>query len=81
MYDIDTHKYDEDAKDTVKLFVKSYPWYQTPVSLHIRLMHGNQIIEELCIPIGHAWKEELEATHKITRKEDKGGRMHSRPPE
>ena len=38
-----------------------------PVSLHKMLMHGSQVIESLCIPVGHASEEGLEGTHKILR--------------
>lgn len=66
-HDINSAKYNEYAKMTAKQFVDLYPWFYMPVSLHKMLMHGAQIIEELCVPVGHASEEGMEATHKILR--------------
>ncbi|XP_076052661.1 uncharacterized protein LOC143032080 [Oratosquilla oratoria] len=66
-FDIDSCKYDEYAKETAKLYTQLYNWYYMPVSLHKMLMHGKQIIDTLCISVGHASEEGLEATHKLLR--------------
>ena len=35
-----------------------------PVSLHKMLMHGSEVIEELCLPVGQTSKEGMEGKHK-----------------
>lgn len=45
-------KYNEYSKMTTEHFVDLYPRFYMPASLHTMLMHGGQIIEELCIPVG-----------------------------
>lgn len=64
---IDSCKYDAYAKETANLFTQLYNWYYMPVSVHKMLMHGKQVIDTLCITIGHASEEGLEATHKLLR--------------
>ncbi|XP_076034196.1 uncharacterized protein LOC143020994 isoform X2 [Oratosquilla oratoria] len=66
-YDIDSTSYEEYAKKTANLYVELYKWYCMPVSVHKMLMHGSQVIESLCIPVGHTSEEGLEGTHKILR--------------
>ena len=64
---IDSCKYEAYAKETAYLFTQLYNWYYMPVSVHKMLMHGKQVIDTLCISIGHASEEGLEATHKLLR--------------
>lgn len=66
-FEIDSNKYDIYAKETANLFVQLYEWYYMPMSVHKMLMHGKQIIDSLCISVGHASEEGLEATHKLLR--------------
>lgn len=66
-FEIDSIKYDAYAKETANLFIQLYQWYFMPVSVHKMLMHGKEIIENLCISVGHASEEGLEATHKLLR--------------
>lgn len=67
-YSIDSVKYENYAKETAKLYTDLYNWYFMPISVHKMLMHGSQVIESLCIPVGQASEEGLEGTHKILRK-------------
>lgn len=66
-FEIDSVKYDVYAKETANLYIELYNWYFMPVSVHKMLLHGKQIIDNLCIPVGHASEEGLEATHKLLR--------------
>lgn len=66
-FEIDSVRYDAYAKETANLFIQLYKWYFMPVSVHKMLMHGKQIIDNLCISVGHASEEGLEATHKLLR--------------
>lgn len=66
-FEIDSNKYDLYAKETANLYVQLYGWYYMPISVHKMLMHGKQVIDALCISVGHASEEGLEATHKLLR--------------
>lgn len=66
-YDIISTAFDDYAKNTANLFVQLYNWYYMPVSMHKMLMHGSQVIESLCMSVGHASEEGIEGTHKILR--------------
>lgn len=53
------------ALQTAELFVKSYPWFYMPSSVHRILIHGADIISHFCLPIGMMPEEALEARNKV----------------
>lgn len=55
-------------EDTANLYVKLYPWYYMPASLHKLLIHGADIVESASLPIGMLSEEALEARNKDLRK-------------
>ena len=67
-YNINSELYKKYSHETAHLYVKLYPWYYMPVSLHKMLIHGDIIIELLPISVGHASEEAIEATYKSLRK-------------
>lgn len=57
------------CNETAELYVKLYPWYYMPSSVHKLLMHGADIIKHFgVIPIGKLSEEAAEARNKDFRK-------------
>ena len=50
--------------DTAKLCIDLYPWFKMPVSVHVLLIHGAQIISSSVLPIGMMSEEAQEARNK-----------------
>ena len=67
-YPIGTQKFSEYARSTLEMYLKLYPWYYMPISVHKVLYHGNDIIESSILPIGQLSEEALEARNKDSRK-------------
>lgn len=67
-YQININKFEEFAKDTRELYIKEYPWYSMPVSVHKVLFHGKDIIASCILPIGQMSEEAQEARNKNSRK-------------
>lgn len=62
---IDTPKFKVYATETAKLFIRSYPWFYMPASVHKILFHGAQIIDSFAlIPIGLMSEESQESRNK-----------------
>lgn len=53
--------------DTAKRYVEIYGWYYMPTTVHIILIHGYKIMENLFLPIGMFSEEALESTHKVMK--------------
>lgn len=66
-YQVNVRKFRVYARETAELYINLYPWYCMPVSVHKMLIHGAQIIENLCIPVGQASEEGSEVKHKDIR--------------
>lgn len=49
---------------TAELYISEYPWYYMPLSVHKMLLHGADVIQELCVPVGHSSEERMEGKHK-----------------
>lgn len=45
--------------DTAKLYVKLYPWYYMPSSVHKVLIHGASVIQSALLPIGNQFRNVL----------------------
>lgn len=56
-YQVNVGKFRVYARETAELYINLYPWYCMPVSVHKMLIHGAQVIENLCIPVGQASEE------------------------
>lgn len=66
-FGINPEKYKTYALATAQLYVTKYQWYYMPVSVHKMLLHGAEVIEELCIPVGQSSEEGMEGKHKDLR--------------
>ena len=72
---VNVDAFDKYALETANLYVKLYPWYYMPASVHKILIHGGRVIESAILPIGMLSEEAQEARHKHLRKYREG---HSR---
>ena len=50
--------------ETAELYVRLYPWYSMPVTLHRLLIHSAQIYESCILPIGMMSEEAAEVRNK-----------------
>ncbi|KAG6462459.1 hypothetical protein O3G_MSEX013270 [Manduca sexta] len=65
---VDHTKFSIFCNETAELYVKLYPWYYMPSSVHKLLMHGADIIKHFgAIPIGKLSEEAAEARNKDFR--------------
>jgi hypothetical protein len=67
-YQIDVSKFKIYAFATARLFVKKYPWYNMPPTVHKILIHGPDIISNALLPIGQLSEEAQEARNKEIKK-------------
>lgn len=56
------------ALETVRLFVKLYPWYYMPTSIHKLSIHGSEIIVSALLPIEQLSDEAQESSNKLIKK-------------
>ena len=61
---IDTLKFASYCKQTLELYVKLYPWFYMPVTLHKILVHGPVIVKRMILPIGLYSEEAQESRNK-----------------
>ena len=67
-YEINIAKFGKFAFDTARLYIKLYPWYFMPATVHKLLIHGEKIIEHAILPIGQLAEDALEARHRDLRR-------------
>lgn len=67
-HDINVDKFRDYAIETARLFVKLYPWYYMPTSIHKLLIHGPEIIASALLPIGQLSEDAQESSNKLIRK-------------
>lgn len=67
-HEIDTEAFRSYAMETAEMFVKLYPWYYMPASIHKILIHGADVINHVALPIGLMSEEALEARNKDFRR-------------
>lgn len=72
---INSKKFGLFALETAKKCIETYGWYNMTASVHKLLIHGEAIISNFSIPIGHLSEEASEARNKEFRKYR---RIHSR---
>lgn len=53
--EIDSDRFDKYAIETAQLYVKLYPWYYMPSSVHKILIHGADVIRCAILPIGNIY--------------------------
>ena len=63
-FEINIEKYRIYALETAEVFVKLYPWYPMPPTVHKILIHGHEIIQTALLPIGQLSEEAQEARNK-----------------
>ena len=61
---IDSKKFGSYCKDTANLYIQLYPWFTMPVSVHVVLIHGANIMSSSVLPIGMMSEEAQEARNK-----------------
>lgn len=66
--EIHAEKFGSFARETAHLFVSLYPWYYMPATVHKVLIHGEEIIKKVLVPIGQLSEEAQEARNKDFRK-------------
>jgi hypothetical protein len=63
-FELNIEEFDKYTKDTAKLFVKGYPWFYIPASVHKVLVHGAYIVCGAILPIGQLSEEAQESRNK-----------------
>ena len=63
-YDVNSEKYDNYAKDTLKLYLQLYLWYRMPQSIHNILVHGLRAIQLASFPIQFLSEEAQKTRNK-----------------
>lgn len=77
--DIDPEKFSKFALETYNHFVKQYPWFKMPSSVHKILLHGADVIKNNIMAIGKLTEEASEARNKDFRRyREHNTRKHSR---
>ena len=71
-HEIDVDKYRTYALDKAQHFVRKYPWYAMPPTIHKILIHGPEIIRHALVPIGQLSEEAQEARNKEFKKYREG---------
>lgn len=66
-FSINTDSFRKYGLGTAKIFVRKYPWFNMPSSVHKVLIHGADIIESVSLPLGMMSEEALEARNKDIR--------------
>ena len=63
-HEIHSEKFKHFCHNTARHFVKMYPWYKMPTTLHKYLIHGPEIVSHALLPIGQLSEEAQEARNK-----------------
>lgn len=66
-FEINVANFEALLKETALLYIKLYPWYYMPATVHKILIHGIDYIKHSTIPIGMLSEEAIESNHKIIR--------------
>ncbi|CAH1995253.1 unnamed protein product [Acanthoscelides obtectus] len=64
---IDMEKF-ASLEEARNLYIHLYKWYNMPNTVHKVLVHGCEIIDAFCLPIGELSEDALEARYKEVRK-------------
>lgn len=78
-HEIDVQKFRALTPNTARYFVKMYPCYNMPPTLHKYFIHGPEIISSALLPIGQLTEEAQEARNKdFKRYREHNARTYSR---
>lgn len=66
--EINTEAFRAYALETAKIYARIYDWYYMPTSMHVILIHGYKIMQNLFLPIGMLSEEAQESNHKLIKK-------------
>ena len=64
-HEIKIEKFRAYALATARHYIKEYPWYKMPTSVHRLLIHGPDIISSAILPIGQLSEDAQESTNKL----------------
>jgi hypothetical protein len=66
------------CKSTAEIFVRNYPWYPMPASVHKILIHGQVIVENACLPVGFLGEDAGESKNKKNKeyRKEKNSDLH-----
>lgn len=53
-YKINTNAFENYGIETARIFIKLYPWFYMPPSVHKILIHGADVIRYAILPIGNS---------------------------
>jgi len=67
-HEVNLESFQEYTHETARYFVKLYPWYYMPPTIHKFLIHGTEIISNALLPIGQFSEEAQEARNKDFKK-------------
>lgn len=56
------------CNQTAELYVRLYPWYHMPVTVHKLLIHGEAIVNNSLHPVGTLSEEAQEASNKLYKR-------------
>ncbi|KAL4126307.1 hypothetical protein QTP88_010529 [Uroleucon formosanum] len=63
-YKINTNAFENYGIETARIFIKLYPWFYMPPSVHKILIHGADVIRYAILPIGQLSEEAQESRNK-----------------
>ena len=66
-YQIDVQKFEAYCLETANLWVREYPWYKMPVSLHVLLIHGVSYLKMIDLPISDLTEQCIETGNKVSK--------------
>lgn len=67
-HEIDIIRFQDYAVQTARDYVKLYPWFYMPTSMHKILIHSAAIIKSAILPIGQMSEDAQESTNKCIKK-------------
>ena len=67
-FSIDPIKFKQYTEATLNNYLRLYPWFYLPVTVHKILIHGADVISEMLLPIGFMSEEAQETKNKEVRK-------------
>lgn len=66
-HEIDAEKLQKFCLETAELYVRIYPWYYMPQSIHKILIHGGILVNTAVLPIGQMSEEAQESRNKDSK--------------
>lgn len=67
-HEINIDEFEKYIRETKEMYLRLYPWYYMPVTVHKLLMHSVAIINSIVLPIGQLSEEAQEARNKDCRR-------------